>query len=537
MATLPTNRNNKSAGRLTEEIVLFIDVESLDNRKWLASMVDDPGEKGRKYESFKQWEIYSSRIKDYVINELKENYDEESIREMPVQSSINLAKRITNEQSVVYKQAPERIFDGLDEDDQAKMKLIYEEMRSDKKLAASNRAFKLQEQNHLMCVPKEGKLILRTLKNHQVTVIPNPDDPETAMAYVVTSFNKDDFLDQNNLGSATGSTAKVDQFDDSKEFKQRQQNAKMDATKNLIVWTKESNFSMDSQGNLTSEIVPNPLAPFGLMPFVDISSEKEFEYWVRKGTGVTDFTVEFNKTLSDVATVIKMQGFAQAVLKGPESIQTSNVKIGPTYLLKITTDANSEGGDSDFKYVNPNSDIRGSLDWLKELLSYYLSSEAIDPKTVTASGDTTKATSGLDRLLQMIQQLSASMDDFETYDRAEKELYEIVKAWITVLSPTDGLKDELSILSLPKDSKITTKYKMPEMIQSEGETLGNVEKKKELGMTSRVREVMSYYDVDRDKAIEMIVQFDKDEEQYGTGATRPLPPTPDEDEENGEEDE
>lgn len=490
---------------------MIIDLTTLAGRKWIADFVDNPGEKGRKYESFKQWEIYSDRIRDYVINDLKEQYDEESIKEIPVQSSINLAKRITDEKAVVYKHPAERDFTELNDEQKEKMHINYEVMRVDKKLASSNKAYVLQDQNHLWVIPKKGKLILRTLKNHQLTVIPDPNDPEgMPLAYVVVSFNKDDFLDQDNEMSATGFTAKVDQFDTSKQFQQRENERENNAKKNLIVWTREFNFSIDLDGNLTSEVLPNPLAEFGLMPFVDVSTEKEFEYWVRKGTGVTDFTIQFNKALSDVSQVVKMQGFSQAVLKGNAGLITSNVKIGPTYLLKILTDQN-KGIDGEFKYVNPNSDIRGSLDWLQELLSYYLTSRAIDPKTVTASGETVKATSGLDRLLQMIQQITASMEDFETYERVEDELYQVIKAWITVLSGTDGLDDEYQISNLPEKSQVIVKYKKPEMIQSETETLANAERKIDIGLSSKVNEYMKMHDCSREKAIEDLKQFSRDE--------------------------
>lgn len=493
---------------------MIIDLTSLAGRKWIAEFVENSGEKGRKYESFKQWEVYSDRILDYVVNDLKTQYDEESIKEIPVQSAINLAKRITDEKAVVYKHPAERDFTELNDDQKERMHRNYSSMRVDKKLASSNKAYVLQDQNHLWVIPKNGKLILRTLKNHQLTVIPDPKDPEgMPLAYVVVSFNKDDFLDQDNENqTATGFTAKVDQFESSKQFNERQQEREINAQKNLIVWTRDFNFSIDTDGNLTSEIVVNPLAEFGLMPFVDISTEKEFEYWVRKGTGVTDFTIQYNKTLSDVAQVVKMQGFSQAVLKGNAGLLTSNVKIGPTYLLKILTDQN-KGIDGEFKYVNPNSDIRGSLDWLQELLSYYLTSRAIDPKTITASGETVKATSGLDRLLQMIQQISASLEDFETFERAEDLLYKIVVAWITVLSGTDGLEDDLQIFGLPEKTEVIVKYKKPEMIQPESELLNNAERKIEIGLSSKVNEYMKMHDCSRDKALEDLRQFAIDEQE------------------------
>ena len=194
---------------------------NLDDRMNLVNTVDSPGEKGRRYESFKQWEIYQDRIKDYVINDLREQYDLNSVKEIPLVSSVNLSKRIVNQLSVVYKSPPERDWTELSDEQVGTVSRIYKDMRVNKKLGMSNRGYKLQDQSHLWVVPKNGRLILRVLKNHQITVIPDPQDPEEALAYIISSLAHDDFVDQDNDFTATGYKNKVDQFETSKEYDEK----------------------------------------------------------------------------------------------------------------------------------------------------------------------------------------------------------------------------------------------------------------------------------------------------------------------------
>ena len=215
-----------------------INPERQSDRAQLARLTETPGEKGRKYESFQQWEIYQDRIKDAVINNLREQYDLQSVKEMPVVSSINLAKRLVNQCAVVYKKAPSREWSELSEDQEETTRELYAYMRTNKKMDKSNKGFKLQDQSHVWIVPdREGGLKMRVLNNHQLTVVPNKLDPERGDIYVISAMNHFDFVDQDNDFTATGYQAKTDQFETSKEFDEKSAQNRQDANKVFICWT------------------------------------------------------------------------------------------------------------------------------------------------------------------------------------------------------------------------------------------------------------------------------------------------------------
>ena len=116
----------------------------------------------------------------------------------------------------------------------------------------------------------------------------------------------------------------------------------------FVWWTDEFNFITDGHGELVSdpEDIQNPL---GYMPFIDVSEEKDFEYWVRCGCPIVDFDRDFGKMLSDTANISRLQGYAQAIVYA-ETIPEDMV-VGPNHVLRIPLDPNSTK-DPRFEFVS-----------------------------------------------------------------------------------------------------------------------------------------------------------------------------------------
>ena len=495
----------------------------IEQRKLLVEKIESDQNKGRKVYSYKASEVINDRIKQYVIDELRGSFEEDAIREMPVISSINIAKRIVNQLNI-YKEKAEREFHNMTDDQKEVMHEVYNRMAIDKKMRMANKFYKNHDQCLIQILPKHGSLIMRVLKPHQWDVIQDPDDPEKAMAYIISPYDKTSELmeasrsPQSATGFQTTYASSSDSYKTSRSFKEKEKQSH----KRYLIWTREENFMIDGRGEIVGEVLPNPLAEWGMMPFVEVSTEKEFEYWVRAQNSFAEFTVEFNARLSELAQVVKMQGFSQAILKGPKDIIVDQIKIGPTRLLKLVNDTAS-GIETDFSYATPNSDIAGSLQFLETLLVSFLSSNGIDPKTVTLSGDGQKYTSGLERLLAMIEKLQASKEDFDTFYKAEKEIFKLVRAWLWALNNTETLDAELHA-DPPKDSKCVIEFAKPEMVTDEREQLDIISKKIELGISSPIEAIMQREKLTREEAEERhrIYMEDSgfgDREEQGTAQT------------------
>jgi hypothetical protein len=311
---------------------------------------------------------------------------------------------------------------------------------------------------------------------------------EIADAIILNAFDKSDYVSSDNANQVIGDK---DDYEKSLE--------------RYITWDKEKNFVFDGNGNMVGEVLPNPINE---LPFIDVSGGKDFEYFVRCGQPLIDFTIQYNGALSDLAQLVKMQAFGQAVLATSKDLMPSQLTIGVNKVIHLPIDPNSPVQPK-FEFVTAQPDVSGSLSAVENLLSNFLSSRGLDPKLVNGKAETSKYNSGIDRLLSMISDLEASKQDVEVFREVEQKLYELLKAWSRATFGTDG---QILSFIIPEDSEIVVKYYEPTMIQSEKEKLENLQLKKELGLVSKKMMIKEYYDMNDDQADEKLEEIESEVE-------------------------
>lgn len=430
----------------------------------------------RKKISNKEIDVYKDDLLPYVKEYLAPFYSAAAFRDLPIIASINLAKRIVNQEASLYKEAPERKFTGVTEQQAEALAKVYQDMNFDTKMMKSNRYFRLQGQNDIYIIPSEGKLEMRVLLNHHFDVVPSPDNPNVAEAYVLSTYDKELYLPR-KTPDQDGHNQKIADYDDYKS-----------SMKRYVFWTKDFNFITNDKGHLVSDSanVVNPLE--GVLPFVDIAPDKDFEFWVNQGQNVSDFTVQFNATMTDIGQVVRMQGFAQGVMTGDKDLMPDNIQVGPMFILRLPTNANTQIA-GDFKFVSPNANIEGSLQFLENLLSNYLTSRGQSPKLVSGKSDAEKFSSGIERLLHLVELFEASKTDIALYKWAEKKLFKIIAKYINVYGGTPVLPD-YNLGQIPDDADVEVTFKRPEMIQTEQDKLNIIQQKKELTLIDDVEAIM-----------------------------------------------
>lgn len=448
----------------------------LDVRAAIIDNIDSNENKSRKNISVKQKEVYSDNLLPYVREYLRGFYTTQAFNELPIIASVNLSSRIVNQEASLYKECPDRQFIGVSDEQAQALAKIYDDMMFDSKMLKSNRYFRLQGQNDIYIVPSSGKLEMRVLLNHHFDVVPNPDNPNEAEAYILSTYDKSLFLPRFEQDSQDNVNQIIGDYDDYKS-----------TLKRYVFWSNNFNFITDKNGSIISgENVENPLG--GLMPFVDISPDKDFEFWFKNGQSVADFTVQFNAALTDIGQVVRMQGFAQGVLTGDADLMPNNIQVGPMFLMRLPSNPNSTISP-DFKFVSPNADIEGSLKYLETLLSNYLSSRGISPKLVTGNADSDKFSSGIERLLAMVDLFEASKSDIALYRWSEKRLFKIIAAYINTYGGTDVLP-EYNLGIIPDDADVEVSFHRPEMIQTESDKLDIIQKKFDLGLITPIEAIM-----------------------------------------------
>lgn len=494
-----------------------------ERKKVLDEILNNQENLNRKENSLITLECFKGRQKPYILAKMRNELGEDAVQNSRTITSINLTKKIVKKKARLYSHEPDREFSELNERQDEHVRRIYELSNIDVKLKKAHEILKLQDQAMVQVVPKDGVIELRPLFGHHYDVIHKMDNPEKAECVIVSSFDKSRVFNREgvhekgafNLGNQNRSY-----FND---FKNQKIGEPDDYKSNMIFywWTDGFNFATDGNGHLVdpesgqkimSASENELLNPFGVLPFVDIATDKDFEFFVRSGYSSTAFNLDLGVLLSDTAEVNRMQSWAQGVMASVE--QPKNIKVGPRNLMWLKLNPKDpEGARPSFQFVSPNPDLTASLSLISNYLSMYLTSEDMSPKEVNAMGEADVTTSGVDRWLKMIEQFDSNQDDIPLFTSVEKQIYKIIKAQNNVLAnATDnGFIPELQGVMLPETSDVEVKFHKPEMLMSEQEKLSLIREKIEMGLISSVEAIEIDRNVERDQALEIKAQIAQDD--------------------------
>lgn len=512
-----------------------------ERKKVLDEILNNEENLNRKENSLITLECFKGRQKPYILAKMRNEMGEDAVQNSRTITSINLTKKIVKKKARLYSNEPEREFSDLNERQDDHIRAIYEKSMIDVRLKKSQEILKLQDQAMIQVVPKDGIIQLRPLYGHHYDVVHKLDDPEKAECVIVSSFDKSRVFNREGVhqkGAFNLGNQSRTYFND---FNNQKIGEPDDYKSNMLFywWTDRYNFATDGNGHLVDpengqKIMTTTeselLNPFEILPFVDIATDKDFEFFVRSGYGSTAFNLDLGVLLSDTAEVNRMQSWAQGVMASVE--QPKNIKVGPRNLMWLKLNPKDpEGARPSFQFVSPNPDLNASLSLISNYLSMYLTSEDMSPKEVNAMGDADVTTSGVDRWLKMIEQFDSNQDDIPLFTSVEKKIYEIIKRQNNVLAnATDnGFIPELQGVMLPEDSNVEIKYHKPEMLMSEQEKLSLIREKIEMGLISSVEAIEIDRNVERDQALEIkaqIVQDDMemDEVEREINPPEPVPP-------------
>jgi hypothetical protein len=425
----------------------------------------------------------------------------------------------------VYKNAPTRVFENVSEQVILQLQELYKYCEINKKLKRANKFFKTDDQCAIMVVPKNGKLQIKPLFRHSYDVIPMPFDPDIAYAYVLSEYDKDenynllnntsDVADRRSqLGTRnykdTGSNLPIADQNDYKILRGK-----------YVFWTDKYHFKLNDEGlfwdaekqswvdSIEEEKILNPIykeTGIPTLPFIDVSIEKDSEFFVRTGSPLTEFNIDFGVNLCDSVQINRLQGYAQAIVK---SVNKPNFEqIGPNVVLHLPLDPNRPELAPDFQFVNPSPNLDASINLLTSLLLMFLSSRGIDPKTVTVNESGGSGySSALERFLAMLEKFEATQDDFDVFYGVESELFHLIKLWMKTLSGVSvedgGLYPEFQI-NIPDDAKVEINFFTPMMVETQEQKENRLYRQYEMGVITQKELIMEIRGVDEAKAQKII---------------------------------
>ena len=484
---------------------MSIDFKNPSSRiKYINEILGDENRR-RKLESFNSWEVHRGNIKPYVKQELCRILGKEAGISIPIVSTVNLSKRITTIEASIYNEEPSREFSEVSEDQEKDLQSIYDEIKVNETLDKLNVAKRQEDQAHLQLVPWKGEYKLKVIRNYQLDIIPDDMDPESASAYIISGFDRDyTGVPSERNEQRDGVNQSIGDADDYKRSLMR-----------FIVWSREYHFVMNGNGeiltgngSLEDKVNQNPIAP--VLPFIEVGTDKDLEYWVRSDNFLFDLTIGFNVEMSKYSEVVQAQAFAQAYFKGPEELQPKYVEVGPTKILRLLTDPHNNV-ETEFGFVNPNPDLEGTRKFIQDYLGYNMTARSVDPSAVSSNLSAQSFNSGVERFLAMVEKFEASREDISSFRSVEDQLFELLKKWNNTLLNTEGFNKDLLTTTLSEEAGVAVEFKKPEMLKSEKESIDLWNEKIEAGAASRIDMIMDCYDMDREQAVEKAEQIDKDE--------------------------
>ena len=217
-------------------------------RKKILEEIQGDENRQRKIQSFKQSQVQADKIHQYVYENLAKKYDYTTLCEMSIIANINLQRRISKQESSIYKTAPTRQFSDLKEDQEDVVNLIYQDGKADTKFRKTNEIYKYQQQSLLQVIPSSGALAFRPFKRHHYDVVPDRLNPEIAKAYILSDFDYSDEYTIDKKPDTTG-TSGGDVYNDGLN----QKIADSDDVKKAKIftwWSDDYNFYTDETGNI-----------------------------------------------------------------------------------------------------------------------------------------------------------------------------------------------------------------------------------------------------------------------------------------------
>lgn len=495
-----------------------MDLRKLENRAILLKEIETPENKDRKDRSFRATEIFNGRLRQYVVEYLESLFSKETVQNMPIQSGANLSKKIVTEKASIYKESPLRSFSNVSDEQEAVLNKIYNDMKADYTLSKANQFYCLQNQCLIQCYPVDGKLKLRVLQLHHFDCIPMKDDPTEMMAIVISSYDKQHKVNTKDSVSPLGPSgiSRPQRNDISDQIDQRIADPDDKGPETFEVWTRQYvddngetipslNFIMNKEGEILSD---DPLSPVSFLPFIDVSAYKDYAFFASEQDAVTDFCIEYNSLVSELAQGHRMQSYSQPFLKGPAELLPKQIQGGPNTTLILPSDPDL--GEVSFGYAVPGGSVAHGIELAEQLLAQFLSCQGVDPKAVSQDSANRYA-SGIERLLASIERFDATRVDFSLFTEVEDKLFHMIHFWHNALQGTDVLSDKYKMPQLSDDVDMAVTFARPEGAQTMLDKVEMHSKLIDQGLGSRVTACMDIYDMTREQAEEYVSKIDDDE--------------------------
>lgn len=498
----------------------------------------------RKEEACRRYEIFRDGVKPYVEKKLKLETNNSVVHQMMNRvTNINLAKKIVNKLARVYKSRVTRKFIKPDpakqsavgklmakimtalgkkpvensEDATAQVELLSEILKLDVTFKKANRFLELFRNTAIKLVPYSDEALgglwnlrIEVLNPSQYDVIEDEDNPTRAVAFVESSFGKksENVMEVQGPKITTDSKASFEGARDAdaamgapkppppSEYSVSRASYKYndEERKNMefVFWTPKYHFTCNGLGTFKDsddflKTNPNRLNMIASIPVVFLAKDQDGSFWGRGGEDLADGTILLNLLTTDLNFLLIYQGMGLLYVIGPSA--PDQLRVGAhRYITMKTTPGQHD--TASVGYASSNPPVESHLKNIEQLVAMILSTNNLEPSSVSSSLNSGNITSGVHELVRRADVTEAIEDEQEFYRDAEQALYKLEAKWVNWLIDQKIASEEIKAVGTMNESaKITIEYRAPEVYVTEKERLDVIEQRLAIPLDTMVEAI------------------------------------------------
>lgn len=475
------------------------DTEILDakTRKQIIEEIKGKENQRRKNECFKRYLCYKDRTSDFVIEHLLRQFDQSTVLEMAYAiSNISLLRKVVDKLARVYSSGVQREIVG-DEVSTQNMADLEDALDFNTQIKLTNKFLKLQKNVAMYIKPvpctDEGenkyKIKLEPLNPYLYDVVEDYNNRTEPLVYILSDFKYTNPINMNlttsqmathnytaNVAGAIGTGDGKDQ-----KIADAPEDAKMGE---IIWWSKNYHFTTDTDGNITSQDIENPIKK---IPFVNFALEQDGQFWAEGGNDLVDGNVLINSILTHNQHVAITQGYGQFWMRGKSLPR--NIKVGANKAILMEYQEGDPTPEIGYANATPQLVAMGAM--IDRYIALLLTTNNLSTSAVASQlTGTQMAASGIAMVIDKAESMEDVMDQRQIFIDKEPIIWDIINKWISVYG--DNLDDEFKGKNLPEDfeDSFSIEFRDQPVIMSETEKLNNLKLRRDIGLDSQLDIIM-----------------------------------------------
>lgn len=509
-------------------IKMFSDEQILDEefRKTIIEEINGSENRARKLESSRRWELLKDQIKPHVMQRLRaQGFKAETLAVMEQRcTNVNLFKKFVSKKARSYSKGIDRT---LPKEELTKsLQAIAKSMgltEAMKKADQYRQAFK----NCFVFVYPEktehrglgGKnlwtLCSKVKPPHQYDAIADSYDKEKARCVIFSDFPDSPYpvnqaaapqaaSDGGRYSTMPGDSIPVLGSGVSRNMKDETianspRDAGADKAAEYIWWTAKYHLTCDANGKLIPEKSgkigvpegggkPGPLNPINRMPGAVVAADQDGSFWAVGGEDVVDGTLVVNMNITDMLSILHMQGWGQLVVIG-QNLAKKDFHVGPQVALELSYGQEEQAPTAELLQHDPHTEEH--LRALEAIVALLLTTNNMSVKSVNAKLDVSTIASGLAKMVDEADVMDDISEDQQYFAGVELQLLAVADAWLEAYRPTKLLIPQLQETQHYEAIEINCKFHNVEQVITEEEKLKNLEARQKLGIAEQVDLIMA----------------------------------------------